>query len=178
MDLDSKSPTNIKLLMSRLSNYLPLAGGTMTGDIDLLLNSLLTTNHRVEDESSSWFRLRNRGDTDWGNLKIGSVGIYNHIYWQVTAKTVQAANSDDAYIKIMARDNGVGVVEIARLQGGADPSFRIGNDGNVLVGTYGGLIGFFDATPVAQRAKADYNNWAAFTDVVDALVALGLFDTA
>jgi len=39
-------------------------------------------------------------------------------------------------------------------------------------------LGFYNATPVTQRAKANYNNWAAFTDVVDALVALGLFDAA
>jgi len=29
-----------------------------------------------------------------------------------------------------------------------------------------------------QQAKASYNNWAAFTDVVAALVAMGIFDTA
>lgn len=40
------------------------------------------------------------------------------------------------------------------------------------------MCGFFGTAPVTQRAKADYNNWAAFGDVVDALVALGLFDTA
>jgi hypothetical protein len=39
-------------------------------------------------------------------------------------------------------------------------------------------IGFFGAGPIVQLAKADYNNWAAFTDVVDALVAIGLFDAA
>lgn len=39
-------------------------------------------------------------------------------------------------------------------------------------------LGFFNATPVTQRAKADYNNWGAFGDVVDALVSLGLFDQA
>lgn len=39
-------------------------------------------------------------------------------------------------------------------------------------------IGFFNKTPVVQRAKASYNNWAAFTDVVNALVDLGLFDAA
>lgn len=42
----------------------------------------------------------------------------------------------------------------------------------------GSGIGFFAATPVGQRLKANYNNWAAFGDVVDALVALGLFDAA
>jgi hypothetical protein len=39
-------------------------------------------------------------------------------------------------------------------------------------------LGFYGTTPTAQIAKANYNNWAAFGDVVDALVALGLFDAA
>lgn len=39
-------------------------------------------------------------------------------------------------------------------------------------------LGFFNATPVTQRLKANYNNWAAFTDIIDALVDLGLFDQA
>ena len=39
-------------------------------------------------------------------------------------------------------------------------------------------VGSFGATPIVQLAKASYNNWAAFTDVVDALVAIGLFDAA
>ncbi len=39
-------------------------------------------------------------------------------------------------------------------------------------------LGFFGATPVIQLAKADYNNWAAFGDVVNALVAVGFFDAA
>lgn len=38
--------------------------------------------------------------------------------------------------------------------------------------------GFYGTAPVSQRLKADYNNWAAVSDVVDALVALGLFDQA
>jgi len=40
------------------------------------------------------------------------------------------------------------------------------------------LLGFYNATPVSQRLKANYNNWAALSDVVNALVALGLFDAA
>ena len=39
-------------------------------------------------------------------------------------------------------------------------------------------LGFYNATPVTQRLKANYNNWAAFTDIIDALVDLGLFDQA
>lgn len=58
---------------------------------------------------------------------------------------------------------------------------------NIILGTTTGTkigtsasqkIGFYNATPVVQRAKASYNNWASLSDVVNALVALGLFDTA
>lgn len=37
-------------------------------------------------------------------------------------------------------------------------------------------IGFYGATPVNQRQKANYNNWATLANVVAALVDLGLFD--
>ena len=39
-------------------------------------------------------------------------------------------------------------------------------------------VGFFGTAPVSQRLKANYNNWVAFGDIVDALVDLGLFDAA
>jgi hypothetical protein len=60
-------------------------------------------------------------------------------------------------------------------------------DVDIVLGTANGTkigtattqkIGFFNKTPVVQLAKASYNNWAAFTDVVQALVDIGLFDTA
>ncbi len=63
----------------------------------------------------------------------------------------------------------------------------VGDGQNIQLGTTTGTkigtattqkIGFFNATPVQQRAKADYNNWGSLADVVAALVALGLFDQA
>jgi len=39
-------------------------------------------------------------------------------------------------------------------------------------------LAFFGATPTARLAKANYNNWAAATDVAGALAALGLVDAA
>ena len=85
---------------------------------------------------------------------------------------------DGSYATVMARDIGVGEVEVARAASAADPWFGIGNNANVLKGTYAGLCGFFGATPVAQQTKATHNNWAAFGDVVNALVSLGLLDAA
>ena len=65
---------------------------------------------------------------------------------------------------------------------GNEGSMKIVNaDGTTAIAAFNeSKIGFFSvaAAPVTQRAKADYNNWAAFGDVVNALVALGLFDAA
>jgi hypothetical protein len=41
-----------------------------------------------------------------------------------------------------------------------------------------GKMGFFGHAAAAQPAKASHNNWAALSDVVAALVAIGIFDTA
>lgn len=41
-----------------------------------------------------------------------------------------------------------------------------------------GKMGFFGHAAAAQPTKAGNNNWAAFSDVVNALVAIGIFDTA
>jgi hypothetical protein len=48
--------------------------------------------------------------------------------------------------------------------------------GTMIAQTVLQKLGFFGATPITQRAKASYNNWASLSDVVDALVDLGLFD--
>lgn len=58
---------------------------------------------------------------------------------------------------------------------------------SIIAGTTNGLkigtaatqkLGFFNTAPAVQQTKAGHNNWAALSDVVSALVTLGLFDTA
>jgi hypothetical protein len=56
---------------------------------------------------------------------------------------------------------------------GDDDLIQLGVNSVKLTGT---SLGFFNATPVTQRLKANYNNWAALADVVSALVDLNLFD--
>lgn len=119
------------------------------------------------------------GTMQWlGQFNAASVGWTTDIVAQADAASITAWQADGKYFILRARDTGVGNVEVARVAGAADPYFGIGVDGSALKGTYGGLLGFFGATPIAQLAKASYNNWAAFTDVVDALVAIGLIDAA
>jgi hypothetical protein len=66
-------------------------------------------------------------------------------------------------------------------------ALTLGDGYNIAAGTTTGTqigtaaaqkLGFFGKTPRVQCAKASFNNWSATSDVVAALVALGLFDTA
>ncbi len=50
--------------------------------------------------------------------------------------------------------------------------------GTVNIGSATALVSFFGETAAAQQTKAAHNNWAAVSDVVSALVNLGLVDTA
>ncbi len=56
-------------------------------------------------------------------------------------------------------------------------SIAVGTGTGTKIGTAASQkIGFFNATPVVQQTKAGHNNWSALSDVVSALVNLGLLD--
>ncbi|MBI3866831.1 MAG: hypothetical protein HY290_33545 [Planctomycetia bacterium] len=70
---------------------------------------------------------------------------------------------------------------------GTDGTLTLTDGSNFVCGTSTGnkigtaanqKIGHFGATPVTQRTKAGHNNWVSLSDVVNALVELGLFDQA
>lgn len=150
---------------------------TFSDDITLGVNKVKFTNYLLM-EYGGGVAIRNVSNTDYRELLLRALYPRSGIYYQLGTGYFRADGATGAYVTFEAQDTGVGLVEVARLQGAADPSFKIGNNGNVMVGTYAGLVGFFAATPVSQRLKANYNDWAALGDVVDALVALGLFDQA
>ena len=73
--------------------YLPLAGGTMTGDIDATLH----------------------------NITVAQLNVIDALIAATAAVTVRAQNVDGARINFIARDTGVGLVNVAALLGAADP---------------------------------------------------------
>lgn len=103
--------------------------------------------------------------------------FYHDNFILTTQMSLSSGLADDNYFTIKARDNGVGLVEVARVAGAADPYFSMGGSQQHKF-TNAGLVGFFGATPVSQQLKASHNNWAALSDVVSALVNLGLLDAA
>ena len=57
--------------------------------------------------------------------------------------------------------------------GTTSPSAKLEVNGDAKIT---GNIGLFGGSPVGQRLKADYNNWASLSDVVQALVDIGILD--
>ena len=102
-----------------------LPATTFTGDITLGANKLKTTNLLLKEEDADSFVLRNAADNAYKNLVLRSVNWTTTISDIGGGASIQAPNTDSQYSVLKARDTGVGVVEIARLQGAADPYFQM-----------------------------------------------------
>lgn len=108
-------------------------------------------------------------DDSYANL-IGS--SYNGVSFAGTAAAtyLQAFSSDGSTLIGMAQDTGVGLVEVLRFAGAADPYVGLGVDGNVIKATNGGLLGFFAATPITRPTGVA----VTAIGIHAALIALGL----
>jgi len=176
--------SNITVILSRIANYLPLAGGTLTGDLTIGSNAIKTTNHLIKELNSNDIALRNVGDTAYIQLNVLNVNIQNggRIYMEVNATSIDAREQNGAYFLIKVRDTDVGQVEVARAQGDVDPEFQIGNNGNALRGSNAGLLGLWGHSPAVQpAAEADPTDLAtcivAITSLIDKFQAVGILAT-
>jgi hypothetical protein len=78
-----------------------------------------------------------------------------------------------------ATGNAIFTVTTAGLTISEGENIALGTTTGTQIGTAASQkLGFYGKTPVVQRAKANYGNWAATSNVVQALVDLGLFDVA
>jgi len=117
--------TEVTPLMSLISKYLPLAGGTMSGDITLGANKLKTTTCLIKEVGAGRLGVRNIGDTDYEDLYVDNLSIDGYLTFGGNARAIQTGDSDNHVLLFKARDNGVGLVEIARFVGAAEPYFQI-----------------------------------------------------
>jgi len=97
---------------------------SMVGDIELGANKLKTTNLLIKEIDTNTMGVRDLGDAayrDWASDRLEPFGP---IEFQVSGKYIATPNSDAAYIGGYARKTGVGLVEIFRMVGAADPYFQ------------------------------------------------------
>lgn len=106
------------------AEFLPLSGGVMLGDIDLLDNKLFTTDLLIRQTSPSKMGLRNRADDAWQTMEFNDLVLNSGLNAGVNNVAIKTANADNYKFLFQARDTGVGMVTIAQLQSGADPYFE------------------------------------------------------
>ncbi len=116
--------TEVIPIMSLLQNYLPLSGGTMTGDINLGANKLKTTSLLLKELNAVSLIIRDAADANPRDLTLRELDIFGDVAFSADSLGVRADNVNDHYAYLGARDTGVGPVEVARLQGAADPYFQ------------------------------------------------------
>lgn len=142
------------------------------GDLDIGALGLKTTNLYLSQKDVNTLAVGSTVGTANKALQAGWLGVTTAtgILALVDAMIFSANNNDDDYIVGKARDNGVGVVEVFRMQGAADPEFQTGNNGNATRSSYAGLLGFFGTAPQAQPTGVAVDA----AGIHAALVTLGL----
>lgn len=127
-------------------------------NLSLGAGSLKTTNLLLKEENSSAWVIRDAADTAYKGLQVSGISaitgvsyFYADIEFSADGQAIRVNNTDDYYSLFKARDTGVGLVEVGRIQGAADPYFGMGGSQEFKF-TNGGLMGLYGATPVAQQA--------------------------
>lgn len=97
-------------------------------DIDIGAYALKTTNLALVELSSTELAVRNAANTVYRDLRVGNIAFYTAVQAKNDAVSISAKNADANYLKGQTRDSTVGLVEIYRMVGAADPYFQIGRD--------------------------------------------------
>ncbi len=143
-------------------------GATFTGDITIGANKLIFGADAYFQDSAAAYTvdLRRSVDSALGKLGLETLGAsYIDI---VHTGSIRPPAATDNYFILMAQDTGVGLVEIARLQGAADPYFQAtlpmvlnasGTPGALVAGhfwfdTTTKLLKFYDGTAVKTVTSA------------------------
>jgi len=133
---------------------------------------------RIDDGTSSLFQIGGYGSTGSSIKYIYMGNLYNDAFIKIDQTNrfalglSGATRPTTAMLEVWGSgffNTTLGVTGLTTATGG----IKIGTLTGILRSTSGSAV-----TTVTPAAKASYNNWAALGDVVNALVALGLFDTA
>lgn len=130
------------------------------------------------------FQIDASAATSITGIKITSAAAGNGVAIAATgetnvAVTISAAGSGTLTLTSTTGNVVIGTALAFATDAGGAKSIIAGTANGLKIGTAANQkLGFFNAAPVVQQTKAGHNNWTAVGDVVDALVSLGLFDTA
>lgn len=106
------------------AGYLPLSGGTLTGDLNIGAHKLKTTNLLLKEGAASYFHIRNADDDAFRSVYLAALALTDNIDFMTSAKYIAAISANNGYLALRAWDTDNALVEIARLVGTADPYFQ------------------------------------------------------
>jgi hypothetical protein len=101
---------------------------TVQGDVNIGANSLKTTNLSLLETGGEFF-FRDSLNTSYKSINFDNSNIYGLLNFIGAASSIYSPNVDDKFISINSRNNGAGLVEVARFQGAAAPALCVGNSG-------------------------------------------------
>jgi len=125
MVYNGNQESSIRLILSRIANYLPLAGGTMTGDITMGTNTIKMGTDVMLKGSGDIVAFQNWAGTDTKNLEAATVRAYYLSFTNIVQGKIQTGNGDTSNVLIEARTVGVGLTTIAKLCPAASPFLSI-----------------------------------------------------
>ena len=102
---------------------------TFSGDVNIGANALKTTNLMLKQLNASTFVIMDSAGLADKYIEVQGFYVWDGLAFMDTIGNIYPKNADNTYVKLMARDNGVDRVEVARLQGAAAPSLCVGNSG-------------------------------------------------
>ena len=98
---------------------------TIEDDINIGANKLKTTTHYLSEEDVETIQIKKISDDSRIRFAANVFDTYGRIAFQSSSPSIEALNSDGAIIAGKARDTGVGLVEVWRTVGAADPYFQM-----------------------------------------------------
>ncbi|MBA7621061.1 hypothetical protein ES703_28418 [subsurface metagenome] len=105
-------------------SYLPLTGGTLTGDLNIGAHLLKTTSLALKQVTGDSWGIRDVADTGYRDLYTRKIVVDGGLALNADGCSLDARDVDATYAKLQARDTSAALAEIARLQGAADPYFQ------------------------------------------------------
>lgn len=100
-------------------NYLPLTGGTLTGNLFFGTNSLVFIGGRIYEEGAAALAFRNLLDTAYYPVKLSDARLSGSVIMDSTPGNIGSASQDGYVVTLRVRDTGVGLANVARLVGAA-----------------------------------------------------------
>lgn len=98
---------------------------TNVGNITTATGKLTLLDILLKRLTASGLAVRDALDTAYRDLTLRNLNVEDCLAFKTTDMYVAAPNIDNAYIMLKAKDNGVGLVEVARLVGAATPTFDL-----------------------------------------------------